>query len=31
MYMPYTASKDDETIAEDNIRIIINSIWIERR
>jgi hypothetical protein len=32
MYLPYTASTDDdETSAKDNIRIIINSIWTDRR
>jgi len=32
VHLPYTTSiDDDETKAEDNIRIIINSIWTDRR
>ena len=32
MYLPYTASTDDDdTSAEVNIRIIINSIWTDSR
>jgi len=32
IYLPYTSStSDDETSAEDNIRVIINRIWTDRR
>jgi hypothetical protein len=32
MYLPYIAStEDDETSAEVKIRIIINSIWTDKR